>query len=440
MLKVLFLRSMSSGISYYRMWQYQDSMNRQKIASAAMPWFNYDDQNVAEWQFEATSNPRVYATRGTVAGLTAEADVVVVQYLHTKEALCVIEALKARFSRKEGSRIYDWLKDHPGANADDVIARLSSKGREADWIRGVLWDSATEADYPEKVFLTEIDDCVLDAPTSNPAFMQYQPGFIYQEVIREQMRALDGVICSTRFLADMYSAFNKNTYVVENSLDFRVWDKVRNKRTKDVRIGWMGGDGHQEDLRTIEAPLKAFLKKHTNVYFYCVNGVPDFFRSATRVVPILKWYRIDKYPAAIGKLGFDIGLAPLVDNNFTRGKSNLRKLEYGGLKIPVIAANVGHFAQTVKHGKDGFLYSSPEEFTQALESLVFNKKLRVAMGRYNYADVKANFNTDVRAREYVEILQQAVAKGQTTRVDVSSNPERSGASTWIAEPVALMSR
>lgn len=404
-LKVLFLRSMSAGISYIRMWQFQQSMNRQRIADAAMPWFEFGDQNIAEWQFHVNDDPRVYARTGVIPSLVAghkeftdekgkvhkaqaPADVVVVQYLHSWESLALIEALKAC--------------------------------------------------CPNTVFLTEIDDYVLDAPTANPAFMQYQPGWKYREIIVEQMKALDGIICSTKFLADAYQQFNKHTYVVPNGIDFNVWDKVQNREFKEVRIGWMGGDGHQEDLRSIEKPLKEFLKKHTNVFFYCVNGVPDFFKSHTRIVPVRQWFRIDKYPKALSKYGFDIGLAPLVDNNFTRGKSNLRKLEYAGLKIPVIAANVGPFKETCKHGKDGFLYSNDDEFTQALESLVFNKKLREAMGKYNNADVRKNFNVDLIAKDYVDILTEAHRMGQTTKVDVSTATERSGVSKWVANQPALV--
>ena len=388
-LKVLFLRTMNSGVAYLRMWQFKEEMNRQKIADVAMPWFEWDSQEVAAWQFHVNDDPRVYARTGVIPSLCAQADVVVVQYLHSYESLALIEALKA------------CLKD---------------KGT---------------------VFLTEIDDYVLDTPVTNAAFQQYQPGWKYREIILEQMRALDGVIVSTPFLKDAYSEFSKHIYVVENSLDLTLWDKHPNKQTKELRIGWMGGDGHQEDLRSIEAPLKQFLKENSNVFFYCVCGVPDFFKNQSKIVPIQRWFRIDRYPKAIAKLGFDIGLAPLVDNNFTRGKSNLRKLEYGALGIPVIAADVGHFAQTVQHGKDGFLYRTPEEFKKALETLAFNKPLRQAMGRYNRADIKRNYNTATRAQEYVDVLRAAHERGQTTTVDVRTRVERSSASKWIAEQPAM---
>ena len=142
--KVLFLTSMNAGVGYYRMWSYKQSMNRQKIASGAMPWFHYDNDQIQQWQFNVRTNPMVYARTGVIASLVKQAHVIVVQYLHSWEALCLIEALKAC--------------------------------------------------HPDKVFLTEIDDDILHTPTWNEAFTQYQPGFKYRDIIIEQLKALDGVV------------------------------------------------------------------------------------------------------------------------------------------------------------------------------------------------------------------------------------------------------
>lgn len=442
-IKVYFLTTMSAGVGYYRQWMFKEAMNRQGLADAIMPWFHSEQDRVVPWQFHVKDDPQVYATRGGVINeMCRVADVVVVQYVHSREALALVEALKYRYSRMgEGRRILDHFMHHMDADPEKIINSLHSGPDEAEWIRAVAKDPDPEnlADYPEKVFLTEIDDYIFDTPTDHVAFEQYQPGYLFREVITEQMKALDGIIVTTPFLRDAYARFNPNIHVVPNCLDFDVWDKVENAHTKDVRIGWVGGATHAEDLRTIEKPLKEFLKKNTNCFFYCVHGIPDFFKGQTRIVPIQKWFRIDKYPKKLAKYAFDIGLAPLVDNNFNRGKSNLRKLEYAGLKIPVLAANVGHFAQTVRHGKDGFLYNTPEEFYRCLELLAFDKKLRSTMGRLNYFDVKQNYNADIVAREYVRILKKCHARGQTVPVDMSSEAERTGESKWTEGQPGLLS-
>ena len=391
--KILFLYTTNAGVGYYRMHVFKEAMNRNKYASAVMPWYNFKDFDTVQWQFHCAPGPRgdwtLYHSRGELAHLVSQADIVVVEYLHSLGSLCLIEALKAYFK--------------------------------------------------DKVFLTEIDDDIFNTPVYNDAFSQFRPGEDIRGIITEQLQALDGVIVTTPALKDVYSEVNDHVYVVPNCLDFELWDQVENRKTKDVRIGWFGGGNHVEDLALIEKPIKEFLENHDNVSFYVAGGVPNFFKNCSKIHAKELFEPVNKYPKKVAKLGFSIGIAPLVDNSFNRGKSNLRKLEYAGLKIPVVASNVGEFARTVKHGKDGFLFSNPEDFKKALHVLCVNKKLRESMGNYNYLDVKKNFNVDKIAENYTEILVEAWERGQTTKIDVSHQAERRGISKWTAGQPGLLS-
>lgn len=386
-LRITFLPTMNSGTAFYRCYQFAEEMNRLGIAKAKIPFFKFDSESSFDWQFHTIDNPMIYGRAGLNA-LVDVSDVVVVQYLLDVRALCLIEALKAC--------------------------------------------------HPKTVFLTEIDDYILDTPAYNEAFTTYQPGYYHRELVMEQLRALDGIIVSTPFLSETYKEYNPNIHVVPNCINFQWWGRVRNKPHRGVRLGWMGGGAHTEDLRTIEKPLKDFLKAHPEVMFYCVHGAPEFFKDQPQIKTPREWFWMNEYHKSLGRWGFDIGLAPLVDNNFNRAKSNLRKLEYGALGIPVVAANVGHFSQTIKHGKDGFLYNTPEEFYRELELLVSNAELRKKMGEYNKLDVKLNFNLERVAQDYVRILKEAHGQGQTTTVDVSERPERRSVNPWIeAQPEPL---
>lgn len=387
-LKVYFLTTSNSGTAFWRMHQFKEAMNRLGLASAVIPWYNFDNQYAQEWQWHVHDDPRVYARTGVINSMVREADVVVVQYLHTFEALALVEALKAC--------------------------------------------------HPDKVFLTEIDDNILETPTYNEAHDQYSPSSKYRDVVVEQMKALDGIVVSTPYLAKLYKEFNKHVYVVPNAVDFGAWKNLAvPAHPGEVRIGWAGALNHYEDLSTIEAPLKEYLAKNKGVSFHLLFGGDDRFKDQSKIVWHKRWTKINKYQRTLAGLGFDIGIAPLVDNGFNRAKSNLRKLEYGALGIPVLASNVGHFKETVKHGKDGFLFNDPKEFVEHLDRLVKDEKLRKLMGRYNHLDVKTRFNLDVVAAHYVDVLKEAKARGQTTTVDVSEAGTAQRRSQWIVGQPAL---
>lgn len=389
-LKVLFIPTMNSGVMYYRMYQYKEAMNRLGLAEAAMPFYSSEQDFQGEWQWYADKDYSLFGSRGLLVHLIKEADVIVTQYIHTPQALALMEGLKATFQ-------------HP-----DV-----------------------EAQHGKKVFLAEVDDDVLDTPPWNAAYEQYGPNQAIRATVVEFLRAMDGIVVTTPFLAQKYRELNKHVYQVRNSIQFGVWDKhvgaILPGTRKEIRIGWAGGAAHDDDLATIEKPIKEILAKNKGVSFHLMNGCPEFFKNQSKITWHAGFHRIDKYPRALAALKFDIGIAPLVDCDFNRGKSNLRKLEYGAMRIPVVASDVGHFHDTVHHGKDGFLYKTPEQFKQCLQTLIDVPGLIGDMGHVNNEDIRKNFNTDKVAAEYVEILREARARGNTRPVDVA---ERRG-TKWI---------
>jgi hypothetical protein len=77
----------------------------------------------------------------------------------------------------------------------------------------------------------------------------------------------------------------------------------------------------------------------------------------------------------------DIGLMPLVDDEFQRGKCGLKLLQYMAAGIPAVASPVGVNKSIIRDGNTGFLASTPMEWANALEKLLTSPILRSSMGR-----------------------------------------------------------
>jgi glycosyltransferase involved in cell wall biosynthesis len=77
---------------------------------------------------------------------------------------------------------------------------------------------------------------------------------------------------------------------------------------------------------------------------------------------------------------FDIGIMPLLDNEFQRGKCGMKLLQYMAVGIPTIASPVGVNRDIILHGETGFLASGEDEWRNALETLVRDAELRRQMG------------------------------------------------------------
>lgn len=276
--------------------------------------------------------------------------------------------------------------------------------------------------------VTEIDDYLLDIPGYNIASNPYQANSESEWVATEQIKLSDALICSTQFLADkLMQAFpNKATFVVPNSIDFDVWDNVKphvdfdKKKEGQLRIGYTGCSNHRGDLELVKEPLSAILKEFPHVQFIMTPqpeanrddlfmGWPD----VPNIGIVSKWVLIDEYPHFLAGWDLDIGIAPLLDNNFNRAKSNLRWLEYSALKVPTVASRVYPFKNSIKNQEDGFVCNSSQEWYDALKALIVDESRRRAVGQQAYARVKQDFNMDNTAKHYAEILEAIRCNVQT---------------------------
>lgn len=267
-----------------------------------------------------------------------------------------------------------------------------------------------------KPVVTEIDDNIISCPKYNPASGAYDPNSGVRKVTIQQLRESDALFVTTPYLKEVYSEFNDNIYVLPNSIDFDLWNKTQRCKNKGkITIGWVGGANHNDDLLIIEPVIDHIVSKYPQVEFVFGHGMHPNFRGKKGVRWIREFTPILKYPKAIAKMGFDIGIAPLVDNAFNRGKSNLRWLEYSALGIPTVASNVGHFAETIHDGTDGLLCDTQEDFINALESLIVNNSKRKFIAKEAKERVFKDFNIDNTVKNYAKAFQEIIQRGQIKR-------------------------
>lgn len=274
-----------------------------------------------------------------------------------------------------------------------------------------------------KLTLVDMDDNYVDVPEWNEAFHSYGPNSFHRRIALQTLQMADGVIVSTPHLKELYGKYNDNIHLLQNSLDFKGdssfigWDKVSIKKHDGLRIGWIGGRSHFDDLNTIVEPLRNVLARHPEVQLSFINSAfkssyealkrPYPFEGLKNVYIADRSVPINRYARFYAHFGFDIALAPLVDCNFNRSKSNLRWLEASAMRLPCVANDISHFSQTVKNGVDGILVK-PKDSAQweiALELLIKDDVYREALGREAGKRVRKDFNVKKNAAQYFRLLK-----------------------------------
>jgi glycosyltransferase involved in cell wall biosynthesis len=108
---------------------------------------------------------------------------------------------------------------------------------------------------------------------------------------------------------------------------------------------------------------------------------------------------------------FDIGVMPLPDTPWTRGKCGFKALQYMGLGIPAVASPVGVNAEIITHNRNGLLARTLEDWSACLKRLVEDAGLRERLGHAGRKRVEENYALDVQAPRLIGLLEPlAVAR------------------------------
>lgn len=157
-------------------------------------------------------------------------------------------------------------------------------------------------------------------------------------------------------------------------------------------IGWIGSPSTWEEFAAPMMPLLLSVAETESVMIRAVGAAQDVISSPT--LDILPWSE-DTEVASIQSM--DIGIMPLADSPWARGKCGYKLIQYMACGLPVIASPVGVNVDLVEHGVNGFLASNELQWREALTVLIRNPELRRRMGAAGRKKVEEHYSLQVWA-------------------------------------------
>ncbi len=240
-----------------------------------------------------------------------------------------------------------------------------------------------------KKVVYEIDDAFDCLEPWHPQYASYgQPA--RQEAIRAMMAQADAVQVSTGWLAKRYASHAKRIHVVPNMVELATWPRADRLRKDGLfKVLWAGSPSHSGDLDLIIPVMEKFLGSHKDARLVLFGQEIKDVRLPADQVQNISWCEFEEYPSRLAEIDADVALAPLADVPFNYGKSNLRILQYWASGYPVIASNVGPYADACGATDSGILCDTAEEWLASLETLYADRKFGKAMADSGFEAVKA---------------------------------------------------
>lgn len=164
-------------------------------------------------------------------------------------------------------------------------------------------------------------------------------------------------------------------------------------------IGWIGTRINLMYVRPLIGALARVTQRRPAARIKIVSdGVLD-----APDLPLINkaWARADE---AADLRSFQVGIMPLPDDPWTRGKCALKILQYFAAGLPVVCSPVGANLDVVEHGRNGYFASTPDEWTARLEELLGDDALRRRFGEHGRALVAERYSVDVVLPRLLEVL------------------------------------
>ncbi len=248
-------------------------------------------------------------------------------------------------------------------------------------------------------FILDYDDAVFHNydQNSNPVIR-----LLLRNKIPNIVKKADYVIAGSTYLYNYVLKLNKNVRKIPTVIDLKKYPLLKDsEEEEEFIIGWTGSYYTSRYVNLIMDVLKTFATKYS--CRICLSGynkklLPD---DMNKFVKIVDWEE-ETEVREIQK--FSVGIAPMEDSPFSRGKCAFKSVQYMACQIPVIATPIGANGEIVKHNENGFHARTPEDWYKYLEFFYLNREKIKEFGGKGRMLVENEYCLQARMEQYLEIF------------------------------------
>jgi glycosyltransferase involved in cell wall biosynthesis len=211
----------------------------------------------------------------------------------------------------------------------------------------------------------------------------------------------DMVWAGNAFLAQRAGQHNRNVQIVPTAIAMQRYRDETEKSQIYIDLVWIGS---RSTSRYLEMALPMLQRAYATLPALRLKIIADFdFIDAGVPTRAVRWSAEEE---AQELASAHIGIAPMPDNTWTRGKCALKVLQYMAAGLPVISANAGANAEVIEHGMTGLLCNSDEEWLTAITQLANDPQRCAAMGEAGRQRCAQHYSQEAVFRRIKDSLGQ----------------------------------
>lgn len=247
--------------------------------------------------------------------------------------------------------------------------------------------------------LFDLDDAIMYHSSSSPHPQSLSRRLKFSWTVRGS----DVVTVGNQFLKKEVHKVDKTkkVFVIPTSVDTKLYPRKKKVfNQKEIILGWIGTKGNLKYLKKLEPVFEALARKFSSLK---LKIVCDDFYDSRHIQTIKKPWKLEDENEDL--ISFDIGLMPLNDDLWSRGKCGLKIIQYLSVGIPAVCTPVGINCDIVQNGHNGFWAATHQEWVDRITMLIQNPELRQRMGLKGIDTVEREYSLAVTSEKFLNVLQ-----------------------------------
>jgi glycosyltransferase involved in cell wall biosynthesis len=190
--------------------------------------------------------------------------------------------------------------------------------------------------------------------------------------------------------------------IIPVTIDTDLYKNEYRTLKEEICIGWSGSVTTVEHFETKIQALADIKRKYKEKVYFKIIGDGKYYNELLQTEG-LPW----KKETEVQDLSeFDIGIMPLPDTEWAKGKCGLKGLQYMALGVPTIMSPVGVNSEIIQDGENGFLADSDEEWINKLSLLIESVQLRKKLGDAGRKTVEEKYSIHAVSKLYLKYFDQ----------------------------------
>jgi len=210
------------------------------------------------------------------------------------------------------------------------------------------------------------------------------------------------VVAGNTYLADYCRKYNSDVHIIPTpNHDLECMATRHQKQHDKPIIVWIGNTGNEGYLDMLHQPLQRLAKKYDFI-LRLIGGLDiESYRIPGVTIDAIIW---NKEQEGQWIQESNIGIMPLLDKEYEKGKCAFKLVQYFSAGLPVVASPVGMNNDVVEQGKNGYLAKNADDWFTFLEMLITDPQTRINLGQSGYETWKGRFTPEINAKLWLKIL------------------------------------